>query len=148
MSKKILTLLASVTMLASSQQAFSSGFFLIEQSVSAMGTAYGSGASGGEDASTIWFNPAGMTRICGNQFVGGIHTVIPVADYDDKGSEAITAFTGPQAGPPTAYQELDAYKDKGNDPYRLDKKDQLWCPQGFDSNDNVRSYWVLQREKW
>ncbi len=115
MSKKILTLLASVTMLASSQQAFSSGFFLIEQSVSAMGTAYGSGASGGEDASTIWFNPAGMTRICGNQFVGGIHTVIPVADYDDKGSEAITAFTGPQAGPPTAYQELDAYKDKGND---------------------------------
>lgn len=115
MSKKIFTLLASVTMLASSQQAFSTGFFLIEQSVSAMGTAYGSGASGGEDASTIWFNPAGMTRICGAQFVGGVHAVIPVADYDDQGSQAVTGFAGIQQGPATTFQDLDAYQNHGDD---------------------------------
>jgi len=44
---------------ASSVQA--AGFALIEQSGSGMGNAYAGAAAIAEDASTIFFNPAGMT---------------------------------------------------------------------------------------
>ena len=41
------------------------GFALIEQSVSSMGTAYANGSAGIDDASTLFFNPASMTRLEG-----------------------------------------------------------------------------------
>lgn len=86
MTKRISLLLAITAILGLNQQANASGFALIEQSVSSMGNAYAGGAAIAEDASTIFFNPAGITRLCGSQFVGGFHVIIPVADYDDKGS--------------------------------------------------------------
>ena len=58
------------------------GFMLIEQSVSSMGTAYANGASGIDDASTIWFNPATMTRLQGQQASGGAHIVWSRVDID------------------------------------------------------------------
>ena len=42
------------------------GFGLYEQSVSSMGTAYANGSAGLDDASTLFFNPASMTRLEGN----------------------------------------------------------------------------------
>ena len=47
--------------LAASASAQAAGFALIEQSASGMGNAYAGGAAIAEDASTIFFNPAGMT---------------------------------------------------------------------------------------
>ena len=41
-----------------SSSTFASGFALIEQSVSSMGTAYAGAGSIGLDASTVFFNPA------------------------------------------------------------------------------------------
>lgn len=119
MNKKLMTMIASAALLFSCEKAFSSGFFLIEQSVSGMGTAYANGSAYAEDASTIWFNPAGLTSICGTQLVAGVHGVIPVADYDDQGSMAISEFSAPAlADPnavPTAYQPLTSYLNQGND---------------------------------
>ncbi len=46
-----------------------SGFALIEQSASGLGNAYAGGAAVAEDASTIFFNPAGMSRLSGKQIV-------------------------------------------------------------------------------
>lgn len=56
------------------------GFALIEQSVSGLGTAF-SGAASAEDASTVYFNPAGMMLLKGQQVVGGIHYIMPKAEF-------------------------------------------------------------------
>jgi len=46
---------------------FASGFQLVEQNASGLGTAHSGDAAAAEDASTIFFNPAGMTRLKGTQ---------------------------------------------------------------------------------
>ncbi len=51
----------------SAGQAFGSNFALQEQSGSGVGNAFAGGAAAAEDASTVWFNPAGMSRIPGIQ---------------------------------------------------------------------------------
>ena len=44
-------------------QTQAAGFQLIEQSVSGMGAAYAGAAATAEDASTVYFNPAGLTHL-------------------------------------------------------------------------------------
>lgn len=51
-----------------------------------MGNAFAGGAAGAEDASTVWFNPAGMSRIAGTQAVVGGHLVLPRADFTNANS--------------------------------------------------------------
>ncbi len=90
MRKSILFL----AMAAATTQSLASGFQLIEQSVSAMGTAYAGAAAKANDATTVYFNPAGMSRLKGNQLSAGIHIIIPKADFDNKGSYVNPALTG------------------------------------------------------
>ncbi len=78
---------------------FASGFALIEQSVSSMGTAYAGAGSIAEDASTIFFNPASMSRLEGRQISGGLHVVIPQTDFN--GSAAYNPIYGGGAVPIT-----------------------------------------------
>src|SRR5271155_2833772 len=47
--------------------ALGSNFALQEQSGSGVGNAFAGGAAAAEDASTVWSNPAGMSRIPGIQ---------------------------------------------------------------------------------
>lgn len=62
------------------------GFALIEQSGSGMGNALAGGAAIAEDASTIFFNPAGMTYVQGTQGVGVLHLIKPNAEFNNEGS--------------------------------------------------------------
>ena len=57
MKKIFLTCMFFATPIA----AHAAGFALIEQNASGMGNAYAGGSAIAEDASTIYFNPAGMT---------------------------------------------------------------------------------------
>jgi long-chain fatty acid transport protein len=52
-------------------------FQIAEQSASGIGNANAGGAAIAEDASTVWYNPAGMTRFTGPQFVAGGHYIVP-----------------------------------------------------------------------
>ena len=70
--------------------AFGAGFALIEQGVSGLGNAYAGGAAGAEDASTIFFNPAGMTRLNGHQIILASHLIMPYANFENKGSTHVT----------------------------------------------------------
>lgn len=63
------------------------GFALSEQSGSGMGNAYAGAAAVAEDASTIYFNPAGMTYIEGRQLVGALHTIRTTGDFNNQGSQ-------------------------------------------------------------
>jgi long-chain fatty acid transport protein len=66
--------------------ASASGFALIEQSVSGLGNAFAGGAAIAEDASTIFFNPAGMSRLQGTQFIVGGNLIMPSAKFHNEGS--------------------------------------------------------------
>jgi long-chain fatty acid transport protein len=59
-----------------------SSFALIEQSVSGMGSAYAIGSAGIDDASTLFFNPAGMSRLPGSNLSAGLQIVNSRVDID------------------------------------------------------------------
>ena len=51
-----------------------------------MGNAFAGAAAVAEDASTIFFNPAGMTYVEGTQAVGTLHLIKPNVEFNDNGS--------------------------------------------------------------
>lgn len=89
-------MIGSVLLISSYAQA--AGFALIEQNASGMGNAYAGAAAIAEDASTILFNPAGMTYINGTQAVGALHLIKPNAEFKNKGTLGVIGDEGPNAG--------------------------------------------------
>ena len=86
--------------------AAAAGFALIEQSASGMGNAYAGGAASAEDASTIFFNPAGMSRLPGKQAVLALHAIKAQAEFSDTGSSAASGRplgAAPAEGGSSAY---------------------------------------------
>lgn len=80
------------------------GFALIENSASGMGNAFAGAAAVANDASTAWFNPAGLTRIKTPQLTVVGHIVTGSSDFTDKGSSVNPKLTngvkpGSIAGP-------------------------------------------------
>src|SRR5450759_4018488 len=66
--------------------AYGSAFALQEQSGSGLGNAFAGGAASAEDASTIFTNPAGMSRLPGMQAVVAGSVVCPSIKFRDGGS--------------------------------------------------------------
>lgn len=64
----------------------SAAFYIQEQSVSGLGTAFAGAVADTPDASTIYYNPAGMTHLKERQAIIGTHVLIPNANFDNKGS--------------------------------------------------------------
>ncbi len=90
------------------------GFALIEQGVSGLGNAYAGAAASAEDASTIFFNPAGMTLLDGQQVVAGLHIIKPSTKFIDNGSSASGSNSG-DAGNLGLIPNLYYVADIGND---------------------------------
>ena len=87
-------LLISLAVLSAPMSTQAAGFALIEQSASGMGNAFAGGGAVAEDASTIYFNPAGMTYIPGTQIVGAIHLIKPSVEFTDTNSLGNTGGNG------------------------------------------------------
>ncbi len=77
--------------------ASAAGFAVNTPSAQAMGNAVAGGGAVAEDASTIWFNPASMTRLPSQTMVSA-HVLLPNFEFTDKGS---TRPGGPLSGPTT-----------------------------------------------
>jgi len=77
---------------------YASGFALIEESVSAMGNAYAGAGTSAYDASILYFNPAGITKICGNQGVAGMHFVLPSSKYSNEEAYPYLSPNTPMTG--------------------------------------------------
>jgi len=78
------------------QLASASGFALIEQSGSGMGNAYAGSAAAAEDASTVYFNPAGMGLLpAGRHLAIAAHYIIPKAQFQNNASISATLFGAP-----------------------------------------------------
>jgi long-chain fatty acid transport protein len=79
-------------------QAHAAAFALIEQNASGMGNAYAGAAAAAEDASTIYYNPAGMSLLPGGmQISAGLALINLSAKFSDSGSTQ----TGTPAVPST-----------------------------------------------
>jgi len=72
------------------------GFALIEQNASGLGNAFAGQAASAQDASTIFFNPAGMTLLPDRQVVMAGHLIKPQAEF--SGSSTIGGGDGGDAG--------------------------------------------------
>ncbi|MET3134219.1 long-chain fatty acid transport protein [Oxalobacteraceae bacterium GrIS 1.11] len=90
MKYKYLPLIIAGALAAMSSAAQASGYRFGSQSVSSQGTADANGAEA-TDASTVFYNPAGLSRLEGTQIIGGATVVVPHSTYTDTGS---TGFTG------------------------------------------------------
>ncbi len=76
----------AMMMALGAQAANASGFALIEQSGSAQGTSYAGMAANVEDASIMWFNPAGLSELEKDELVFAGHIVAPHAPFNNDGS--------------------------------------------------------------
>ena len=87
-----------LTSLSSSLSA--SGFAIIEHSVTGLGTAFAGATASAEDSSTIFFNPAGLTKLSGTEVVQGLHLILPDADFSSEGSTDVLGkpLTGNDGG--------------------------------------------------
>lgn len=83
------TITSTLCLIFISTQTFSAAFGVAENSALGLGNAFAGGAASAEDASTVWYNPAGMTRIKGNQLVVGGHLIFPSFDFKDDGSTRV-----------------------------------------------------------
>jgi long-chain fatty acid transport protein len=79
-------IMSAILLMVVVSRADASGFAILEQSVSGLGTAFAGAAVQAEDASTVYFNPAGMTRLTGNRVEAGMHYIVPSARFTDHGS--------------------------------------------------------------
>ncbi|MFJ2985618.1 MULTISPECIES: OmpP1/FadL family transporter [unclassified Pseudomonas] len=86
MKKVMLKTSLGVAVALASSQLFAAGFALNEQSISSMGTGFAGRSSSAEDASTVFGNPAGMSRLKREQITVGGAAVIAKSDISGPGS--------------------------------------------------------------
>lgn len=98
-TNKIMQICVASAVAGWSAGAGAAGFALIEQNASGMGNAYAGQAAAAENASTIFFNPAGMTRLPGKQVSGAVSAILPKAEFtNDGGSRSPAAAPAPAGG--------------------------------------------------
>lgn len=81
-----------------SGSAAASGFQLWEQNGSGLANAYAGSAAVADNASTIYFNPAGMTKLQAHEFSVGVDGVRPSFKFTNNGSSVAPAATGSNGG--------------------------------------------------
>ncbi|HET7921184.1 MAG TPA: outer membrane protein transport protein [Gammaproteobacteria bacterium] len=96
-------LLAAAIATALPLAASASNFQLSEQSVTSLGRAHAGGAAAAEDASSIWYNPAGLTRLDDSEFLTGASLIRLGADFTktsatDASGQALSGGEGGNVG--------------------------------------------------
>lgn len=99
-TRRLITILCASGMLGVSSHAMAAAFQLWEQDGASIANVHAGYAAEANDASTAWYNPAGMTRIKKPQVVFGADPIL--SDFKYKGDIAVTEVTPTVAGlPPT-----------------------------------------------
>src|SRR5690606_30855237 len=97
-----LRIISAVVLGLGAASVHAAGFQLLEQNASGIGNAYAGSAALGDNASTIFFNPAGMTRLNGVNVSAGVTAIKPSFKFSNDGS------TGPGGSPATGGNGGDA----------------------------------------
>src|SRR5437868_10737694 len=78
---------ASACLMFGALDARAAGFALHEQGISGLGNAYAGAVAVAEDATTVWWNPAGMSRLApGKHFALGGAYIVPKTEFENRGS--------------------------------------------------------------
>jgi len=101
---RIATAVAGFALALGAGQALGAGFALQENSGSGLGNAFAGGAAAAEDASTVWANPAGMSRIGTNQAAAALHLINVSMKFSNANS--LPAGCYPPACSPAVLQPL------------------------------------------
>jgi long-chain fatty acid transport protein len=121
-NKKTLTIAISAAIVATgASTVHAAGFQLKEQSAEGQGNSFAGQTAKAVDASTIFFNPAGMARLNGNHVQSNLSFIAPEAKYKHGASTAVGGLfpksTGIDGGEsaivPAAYAVWD-YSEKVN----------------------------------
>jgi len=92
---KMTRLVTALSLGMLSSYASAAGFQLLEQNASGLATAYAGSAAVADNASTIFFNPAGMTQLKDREFSGGLSLIAPSFKFSNNGSNVgLLANTG------------------------------------------------------
>ncbi len=86
MKKTTVHLLSAAITLSLSSAATAAAFQLLEQNASGLGVAYAGSAAVAENASTVFFNPAGLAQLSGIQLSAGVTGVGPSYRFQNQGS--------------------------------------------------------------
>ena len=94
------TLKISALLIASafSAASYSAGYAVAEQSVTGLGRAFAGQAAVAEDASTVFFNPAGLTYLTHSQIAQGLNFIVPQSDFNNDNSNAPAIPGSPSLG--------------------------------------------------
>jgi long-chain fatty acid transport protein len=69
-----------------SAAASAAGFLIAEQSVKGLGNAFAGWAASAEDASTLFYNPAGLTRL-NRELLVGVNVIMPSTKFENDNSQ-------------------------------------------------------------
>jgi long-chain fatty acid transport protein len=82
---------SALAMVLGARDAAASAFALYEQGASGLGNAYAGAAAVSEDATTVWWNPAGMSRLApGKHFAIGAAAILPSTKFENTSSTPAT----------------------------------------------------------
>ncbi|MGH8615273.1 MAG: OmpP1/FadL family transporter [Gammaproteobacteria bacterium] len=93
-AKSIAATMCTIGVVALSSGVIAGGFALFEQSVKGLGNAFAGSAAVAEDAATLFFNPAGLTRLHDSGIDAASHLIIPSLSFQDRGSHLNQAVGG------------------------------------------------------
>lgn len=94
MNQMTMRVLPALLMAVFSSAATASAFQLWEQNASGLGTAYAGSSAVADNASTVFFNPAGMTQLSGFQLSAGVAGVKPHFEFRNEGSTGLLGSGG------------------------------------------------------
>ena len=93
--RSLICAVAVLVALLCSGNVWAAGFQLFEENASGIGNAYAGSAAVAENASTIFFNPAGMTKLQAREISLGLTAVKPSIKFSNSGSTNPAAFNTP-----------------------------------------------------
>jgi len=97
--KKLITIGVFAALGGLASGAIAGGFGIGTQSGSGTGNAFAGGAAVADDASVVWYNPAGMTFLpAGKQVTGALHALKPSFKFQNQGSTGVYAAPGTGEG--------------------------------------------------
>jgi len=145
MNKMMLRTVPALLLVAFSGAASAAAFQLWEQNASGLGNAYAGSAAVADNASTVFFNPAGMTQLTGFQLSAGVVGVGPSYEYRDQAGVKSGGDAGGWAAVPNAYLSGQVTKDLFvglgiSVPFGLATEyDTVWGPSGSGSARAIKS---------
>lgn len=117
MKKVMLKTTLSLAVAMASSHVFAGGFALNEQDVAGMGTGFAGRSSSADNASTVYGNPAGMSRLEGQQITGGVAAIDASTDIKNASGRSFGSNKGDMV--PFTAVPFGFYTNKLNDQWAV-----------------------------